>query len=164
MKIRNVMDSDLESIVNIYNHYIENTTVLLEEERVTIDMMSILVQETKEMGFPWLVLDIDGVVQGFCYATEWRTKSHYKETVQPFIYLANDQTKRGFGVVMYNHLLYALRLKGYKNAIGVITLPNKPSIKLHEQLGFKKVGEFSDFGVKFNHPLSVGYWQLNLSV
>ena len=60
------------------------------------------------------------------------------------------------------HLLERLKEQGIKNAIGVIALPNMASVKLHESLGFKKVGEFKDIGLKFDRDISVGYWQLEL--
>jgi phosphinothricin acetyltransferase len=163
MKIREVMDSDLESIVNIYNHYIENTTVLIEDELVSIDTMRQRISAVKESDFPWFVLDIDGVVQGFSYATRWKPKSRYKETVEPFIYLAQEFTGQGFGSAMYRYLLDSLKIKGFDNVMGVISLPNTPSIHLHQRLGFKKVGEFSNMGIKFNRKVSVGYWQLKFS-
>ncbi|WP_432214557.1 N-acetyltransferase family protein [Salmonella enterica] len=43
------------------------------------------------------------------------------------------------GSTLYSHLLDNLREKQIKNVIGVITLRNESSIRLHERLGFKKV-------------------------
>jgi phosphinothricin acetyltransferase len=40
-----------------------------------------------------------------------------------------------------------------------MTMPNKGSQKLHEKLGFEKVGEFKDAGMKFGQWHNVGFWQ-----
>jgi len=40
-----------------------------------------------------------------------------------------------------------------------MTLPNEGSQKLHEKLGFEKVGEFKDAGMKFDKWHNVGFWQ-----
>jgi|GEM_PF-2759166 len=70
---------------------------------------------------------------------------------------------------IYNHyvattaLIAQLRELGIKNAIGTIALPNPSSVALHEKMGFRKVGEFANIGFKFDHHISVGYWQLELN-
>jgi phosphinothricin acetyltransferase len=47
-------------------------------------------------------------------------------------------------------------------AIGGISLPNESSVHLHEKLGFRKVGHFSEVGYKLERWIDVGYWQLTL--
>jgi phosphinothricin acetyltransferase len=44
--------------------------------------------------------------------------------------------------------------------MGCITLPNDASIRLHEKLGFEKVGHFKEVGYKFDNWIDVGYWEL----
>ena len=43
--------------------------------------------------------------------------------------------------------------------IGGIALPNKPSVILHERLGFRKVAHFKKVGYKFGKWIDVGYWE-----
>ncbi len=66
------------------------------------------------------------------------------------------------GRTIYQKLLSKLKDLGIRNVLGVIALPNEASIGLHESLGFRKVGEFSQVGYKFDRWLSVGYWQLEI--
>ena len=47
-------------------------------------------------------------------------------------------------------------------AVAAITLPNEPSVALHERLGFELVGVFRDVGRKFDEWHDVGFWQLRL--
>ena len=46
--------------------------------------------------------------------------------------------------------------------IGGISLPNEASVRMHENLGFRKVGHFEEVGYKFDQWVDVGYWQLTL--
>jgi phosphinothricin acetyltransferase len=49
-----------------------------------------------------------------------------------------------------------------QTVIGGISLPNEASIRLHEKLGFKKVGHFERVGFKQDRWVDDGYWQLIL--
>jgi phosphinothricin acetyltransferase len=44
--------------------------------------------------------------------------------------------------------------------IAGIAQPNAASVALHEKIGFKKVGEFEEVGLKFGRRVNMGYWQL----
>ncbi|WP_165312958.1 arsinothricin resistance N-acetyltransferase ArsN1 family B [Vibrio ziniensis] len=163
MVIRNVTSSDIPSIVQIYNHYIATTTISFEEIPVTIKEMEKRVEQVLSLGFPWIVLEQYGEVKGYAYANQWKARSAYRFTVEPSIYVDADAKGKGLGKALYGELLEILKRAGYKNAVGSIALPNQPSVALHERMGFKKVGEFNNIGFKFDHQISVGYWQLELN-
>ena len=55
-----------------------------------------------------------------------------------------------------------LKLNGFATAVARIALPNLPSERLHERLGFKKVAHFERIGHKFDRWVDVGYWQCSL--
>ncbi len=55
-----------------------------------------------------------------------------------------------------------LVLQGYYNAYAGITLPNLPSVALHEALGFQPVGIYKEAGFKMGGWHDVGWWQLGL--
>ncbi|EEZ89675.1 hypothetical protein VME_04370 [Vibrio harveyi 1DA3] len=164
MEIREVKDTDLAQIVEIYNYYVESTSISFEEEPISVEVMQQRIEEVLSLGLPWLVAEVDGQVLGYAYANRWKPRSAYRFTVEPSIYVKLGITSKGIGSTLYSYLLDNLREKQIKNVIGVITLPNESSIRLHERLGFKKVGEFPNIGLKFGEKKSVGYWQLELNV
>ncbi|TYA68086.1 GNAT family N-acetyltransferase, partial [Seonamhaeicola marinus] len=51
----------------------------------------------------------------------------------------------------------------YHTVLGVLTLPNEASVKLHEKFGFKKVAHLKQVGFKFDQWQDVGMYQLILS-
>lgn len=163
MEIREVKDTDSAQIVEIYNYYVESTSISFEEEPISVEVMQQRIEEVLSLGLPWLVAEVDGQVLGYAYANRWKPRSAYRFTVEPSIYVKQGIISKGIGSTLYSYLLDNLKEKQIKNVIGVITLPNESSIRLHERLGFKKVGEFPKIGLKFGEKRSVGYWQLELN-
>jgi len=60
---------------------------------------------------------------------------------------------------LYKALFSELKRRNIHSVIGGITLPNDPSIGLHEKFDMMKVAHFKEVGFKFNQWLDVGYWQ-----
>jgi phosphinothricin acetyltransferase len=109
--------------------------------------------------FPWFVFERESEVLGYTYATEWKSRSAYRRTVETTIYLDHQALGKGVGKCLYSHLLAHLESQGIHTVIGGIALPNDGSIGLHESLGFKKVAHFAEVGFKFNQWVDVAYWQ-----
>jgi phosphinothricin acetyltransferase len=120
------------------------------------------VSDVQDAGLPWLVLEVEGRVRGYAYATRWRVRPAYRNSVESTVYLEHDAAGSGWGTDLYLALIDALRGKGLHLVIGGIALPNERSIALHEKLGFAKVAHFSEVGFKFGQWHDVGYWQLRL--
>jgi L-amino acid N-acyltransferase YncA len=161
--IRLATTADAAAIVAIYNHYVLNTTNSFEEQAVSETQMQERIADVLAKGLPWLVLEIDGALLGYAYASPWRTRNAYRFTVETTVYMLPDQTRRGFGRQLYEELLARITAQGYHLAIGGIALPNPGSIALHQALGFLQVARFNEVGYKFEEWLNVGYWQKILS-
>ena len=157
--IRAATTDDAESIVRIYNHYVLNTTITFEEESVSPQEMAGRIAEVTSNGLPWLVVEQDGGVVGYAYATKWKARCAYRFSVETTVYLAPGLAGRGLGTKLYEVLLAQLRDKGLHAAMAGIALPNPSSIALHEKFGMTKVAHFKEVGFKFNQWLDVGYWE-----
>lgn len=162
MVIREVRPEDAPYITEIYNHYIVSSAISFEEQPVTGDEIQQRIDQVLNAGFPWLVVMENETLVGYAYTNHWKTRSAYRFTVESSVYLSPHHTGKGLGKMLYLELFSRLRASSFANVIGVIALPNSASIRLHESLGFKKVGEFPNIGVKFGEKRSVGYWQLEL--
>jgi L-amino acid N-acyltransferase YncA len=157
-KIRPVNSEDAEAICAIYNHYVRNTTISFEEEDVAPSEMSRRIVDVTEI-LPWLVIENEGVVDGYAYATKWRARSAYRFSVEISVYLSPDAIGKGYGVSLYTNLMEQLATLGVHAVIAGIALPNEKSIKLHEKMGLKKVAHFEQVGFKNQQWVDVGYWQ-----
>lgn len=157
-KIRPVNSEDAEAICAIYNHYVRNTTISFEEEDVASSEMSRRIVDVTET-LPWVVIENEGVVDGYAYATKWRARSAYRFSVEISVYLSSDAIGKGYGVSLYSNLMEQLATLGVHAVIAGIALPNEKSIKLHEKMGLKKVAHFEQVGFKNQQWVDVGYWQ-----
>jgi L-amino acid N-acyltransferase YncA len=160
--IRPATPIDAARICAIYNHYVTTTTVSFEEEAVGTPEMAQRIADVGAAGLPWLVLEVDGALAGYAYATKWRARPAYRHAVESSVYLDQAYAGRGLGRMLYGALLDRLRERGLHVVIGGIALPNDASAGLHEALGFRKVAHFSEVGKKFGRWLDVGYWELKL--
>ena len=159
--IRSAMLDDAARLAEIYNYYIEKTTVTFEEEALDASEMRARISCNDDT-YPWLVADADGTACGYAYAAPWSDRMGYRPSAETTVYLAQEYVGKGLGIDLYGELIESLRRKKLHSAIGVIALPNAASIALHERLGFKKIGEFQEIGRKFGQWINVGYWQLLL--
>ena len=138
--IREAVADDAVALCAIYNHYIAHTAVSFELDPVGVDDMRARLQDVLTQRLPWIVAEQGGLVVGYAYATRWRARAAYRESVESSVYLAPEATGRGLGRALYDVLLPELRGSGLHAVIGGITLPNAASVALHEALGFTHVG------------------------
>ena len=160
--VRSADEQDAARIVPIYNHYIAETCITFETEPVTEEDMAQRIRATHDSALPWLVAEEDGKLCGYAYASRWKGRCAYRFAVEATIYLDPESTGRGVGIELYSALIEAIAAASMRSIIGGIALPNDASIRLHERLGFKKVGHFEKVGFKHERWIDVGYWQLQI--
>jgi L-amino acid N-acyltransferase YncA len=158
MQIRWTSADDAARIAAIYNWYILNTIITFETDTVSPQAMSQRIQVTLST-HDWLVGEVDQVVCGYAYYGPFRTRAAYQHTVESTIYLAQESIGRGFGRVLYSHLLESVRNHGFREVVGVIALPNPQSVALHRNVGFAEVGVLKNVGYKFEKYIDVALWQ-----
>ena len=78
------------------------------------------------------------------------------------MYVGASARRIGVGRALYASLFALLRLQGFYNAYGGITLPNAGSVGIHESMGFRLVGVYPHVGYKFGAWHDVGWWGLDL--
>lgn len=160
--IRPATPADADALARIYNHYITNTIVTFEEAAIDSADMARRVAEVVAAELPWIVVEQEGLVLGYAYASNWKRRTGYRFSVESTVYLAPEATGKGLGTTLYERLLAILAEGPAHLAIGGIALPNAASVALHERLGFEKVAHFREVGFKFGEWIDVGYWQRTL--
>lgn len=161
--IRAATPADAAPIAAIYNYYVAETVVTFEEAAVSDSEMAGRIRNvTQQAGYPWLVHESGGSIDGYAYAGEWKSRAAYRYSVESTVYLRRDATGRGIGARLYGALIDELRRLEVHSVIGGIALPNAASVALHEKLGFVKIGDFHEVGWKLGRWIDVGYWELIL--
>lgn len=159
--VRKAQLKDAGEISEIYNYYITDTVITFEEDELSsIDIQERIQTITEKL--PWLVFEDEGKVVGYAYASEWKSRCAYRNSVESTVYLQKGFEGRGIGSQLYRNLLEELKGMGYHTVIGGIALPNEASVWLHEKFKFEKVAHFREVGYKFDQWIDVGYWQLLL--
>lgn len=162
MKIRTFTPGDERGICEIYNYYINETTITFEDEPLSEQQMRDRI-ENYMTSYPWFVCELDGKIVGYSYASKFHHRAAYKNTVETTVYIRKGFERRGIGKALYDPLIAYLSKHGCHAVLAVIALPNARSVGLHEAYNFIKVGQLSEVGRKFNQWVDVGYWQRLLS-
>lgn len=157
--IRPATLADAWAIAGIYNHYIRHTVVTFEEEALSTQVMETRISAVRAATLPWLVAEHRDALIGYAYAGRFKERSAYRYCVETAVYLAHGREGQGIGTRLYAELLDTLRQQGIRTAVGIIALPNIPSVTLHEKLGFQHTGTLRSVGFKQDRWVDIGYWQ-----
>jgi L-amino acid N-acyltransferase YncA len=157
--IRAATTADALAVAAIYNWYIANTVITFEVDPVSDDEMARRIEGVLA-AHEWLVLEGEDGLLGYAYAGRFRERAAYGKATESTIYLHHGQQGKGLGGRLYAELIRRTFARGYRHLIGAIALPNDPSVRLHERLGFVKAGHLFRIGRKFDRWIDVGNWQL----
>ena len=160
--IRPVEARDAEAIATIYAPHVTEGVASFETTPPDAAEMGTRIAATVET-YPWLVCDAPGHgVVGYVYATAFNPRAAYQWSVGVTVYIDGHCHRAGIGRALYTSLFALLRLQGFYNAYGGITLPNAGSVGLHEAMGFRLAAMYKEVGFKFGRWWDVGWWELEL--
>jgi len=163
-ELRPATDRDLPHMLEIYNHYVANSTVTFDEDALTLAEMRRKFRDVERLGFPWLVaVSPSGMILGYAYVTPWKAKAAYRYTVEDSIYLSPAASGKGIGKALMERMLDDAKAAGIKEVIAVIADRGADaSIAIHEKFGFTKIGEMGKVGFKFGRWLGTVLMQKSL--
>ena len=161
--IRLANEEDAAGIAQVYRPYVEGSRISFEERPPDAAEMARRIVGDRPGLYPWLVAEEGGRILGFATSSPFRTRPAYRWSVETGIYLAADACGRGLGKGLLSALTGLLERQGYVTAIGAIALPNDPSVRLHEALGFTPAGTYRGTGHKLGEWIDVGLWQKDLA-
>ncbi len=160
--IRPVKASDAAAVAAIYAPHITAGVASFELVPPDAAEMAGRIAATTQ-AHPWLVCELPGSgVAGYVYASVHNPRAAYQWSANVTVYVDAPHHRRGLGRALYTSLFAVLRLQGFYNAYGGITLPNASSVGLHEAMGFQLVGVYREVGYKFDRWWDVGWWALEL--
>ena len=155
--IRSASIDDLPSLTEIHNHYVVHT-------HITFDVQPY----SPEQRAPWFHDHSDGKryrllvacdsqtgVLGYACTGRFRSKDAYDTTVEASVACRPDAVGRGLGRLLYEALFDSIADQDIHRIVAGIAQPNVASNALHQRLGFKSIGVFSQVGRKFDK-----YWDV----
>ncbi|WP_136480603.1 GNAT family N-acetyltransferase [Cognatitamlana onchidii] len=159
--IRPFQITDAQELLDIYNYYVLNTTATFDIEPLTLETFSNKLTRINN-AYPCIVYQLEGEIVGYAYGSRFRPKPAYDYVAESTVYVKHTVHGKQIGTKLYETLIRQLRKTELHTVLGVLTIPNAASIKLHEKFGFKKVAELKEVGLKFGEWQHVGIWQLKL--
>lgn len=94
----------------------------------------------------WSELDDEESIVGFSTFGEWRSRWGYRYTVEHSVHVRADCRGRGYGRALIEALFPRAAALGMHMMIGHIDSAATASLRLHEKLGFTRVGTFHEVG------------------
>ena len=155
--IRIATPDDAEAVRAIYAPYVTGSVTSFEEVVPSTDELRTRMVNTLRT-HPWLVCVLDDAVAGYAYGCRHRARAAYRWSVETAVYVHDAHHRKGIARALYEKLFELLRAQGYCHAFAGITLPNDPSVRFHEALGFAPIGVFPRIGYKFDAWRDVGWW------
>jgi len=161
--IRPSRSADMAAVTAIYRHHVLHGTASFETEPPDEAEMVRRRGDVVGRGLPHLLLEVAGQIRGYAYAGPYRPRAAYRDTVENSVYLAPDAIGRGFGRRLLAALIDECTAQGLRQMVAVVgDSANLPSIRLHERMGFRRVGTFVSVGFKHGRWLDTVLLQRTL--
>ncbi|HCV55729.1 MAG TPA: GNAT family N-acetyltransferase [Erysipelotrichaceae bacterium] len=149
--------TDAEPCLEIYRPYVEQTAITFEYTVPSVTEFQHRMEHTLKR-YPYLVIEKDGKIGGYAYASPFKERAAYAYSVELSIYLDMSLRHQGLGKQLYICLEDVLKLMGVCNVNACIGVPREgeelpfldgSSAAFHTHLGYQMVGRFHSCGYKF---------------
>ncbi len=161
--IRPAEERDLDAIAAIYAHHVLHGSASFETEPPGVAEMGRRRLALLAGGYPYLVAESGREILGYAYASAYRPRAAYGNTVEDSVYLRPDAAGRGLGARLLAALIEACEACGFRQMIAVVgDSANSASIRVHERQGFRRIGTLEAVGHKHGGWLDIVLLQRRL--
>jgi L-amino acid N-acyltransferase YncA len=159
--VRDATEADLTGILLIYNEVIRTSSAVYTEREASFEDRRAWFAQRTGQGYPVLVVEEpgDGAVLGFATFGDFRPWPGYRHTVEHSVYIRADARGRGLGTALVEPLISRAASLSKHVMVAAIDAANPASLRLHERLGFDRVGTLREVGTKFGHWLDLVFMQ-----
>ncbi len=168
--IRIATTKDAKKLLEIYSYYVERTAITFEYTVPTIEEFENRIHHILKK-YPYLVAQRDGEIVGYAYASAFNNRAAYDWAVEITIYVHKDMKKMGIGKELYEALEKILSAQNIINLNACIAYSEieddyltKNSVKFHQHLGYRLVGEFYKCGYKFNRWYNMVWMEKHIGI
>ena len=145
MIIRNFATDDLEAIVNIYNHAVDEKFATADTERVTVETRKEWFAQHSSETYPIYIAEQDGEIIGWCSLSPHRPgRKALRNVAEISYYIHKNHRRKGVANTLIAYTLEKAKELGFKNLFTILLDLNKPSIHILEKFGFEKWGHLPD--------------------
>lgn len=142
-----ISEEDRESIIDIFNYYVENSFAAYPEKKLPYQAFDVLLQMSKDLP-TGSVKDRHGRIVGFGMLRTHNPNATFSHTVEVTYFIHPDHTGKGVGKMLLAFLERGGRDRCITNILAHISSLNPNSIKFHQKNGFVECGRFKKVGRK----------------
>lgn len=167
--VRSATVADAPVLRAIYAPYVTDTAVTYEYEVPSLKEFERRIGQVLS-AWPYLVLEADGRIVGYAYASKFHAREAYKKSVETSIYLSMDARGKGYGSLLEKALASECLRRGQTAMYACISATEREhdpyltdaSIRFHEKRGYRLCGRFSRCAVKFGLDYDMVYMEKHL--
>jgi L-amino acid N-acyltransferase YncA len=149
------------AIIDIYNHYVENSFAAFPDALVGYDMFDRFLAMTA--GYPALVAKTDGgEVIAFAFLRAYHPADAFKRTAEISCFVRPPHVRRGLGTLLLDRLIDGAKTIGVDNLLASISSLNDESVSFHRRCGFVECGRLPTVGRKRGRSFDVVWMQRRL--
>ena len=156
MNIREAVVADAKAIQTIYAPYVEQTAVTFEYHVPSEEEFRRRIETVKQK-YPWIVMEIDGRIVGYAYASAFKPRDAYQWAVETSIYVDQSMKRCGIGRQLHEALEQRLKAQGILNMNACISFIEtedeyltQDSVRFHHHMGYQTVAHLHQCGRKFD--------------
>lgn len=142
-----ISNEDRKSIIDIFNHYVENSFAAYPETKLPYEAFDKFLQMAQD--YPSAkVKDKSDRVIGFGLLRAHNPMPTFAVTAEITYFIHPDHTGKGIGTKLLRLLEKEGKQKGITNILANISSLNPRSIDFHKKNGFNECGRFKNVGNK----------------
>ena len=154
ISIRPATSQDAAAIAEIYNDAVLNSTSTFDTEpKDAAERRQWLAGHGKR--HPVLIAEENGQTLGWASLSAWSPRCAYDETVEFSVYLSPAARGKGLGTTLSEAILKSGKTAGAHVVLSRVVCESEVSLKLHDRLGFDRIGVMREVGLKFGRRLDV---------
>jgi L-amino acid N-acyltransferase YncA len=156
--IEPVRKEDGKAIIDIFNHYVENSFAAYPEDPVPYEFFDFFVNMSN--GYPFLVArDDEGNVLGFAILRPHSPMPVFSRTAEITCFISPENTGKGIGKAMHENLMHEAKEKGISSILAGISSLNSASLAFHKKRDFQECGRLLKIGRKWGQDFDVIWMQ-----
>lgn len=163
MQIRRFAQHDLEAVFAIYDYEILHGTATFDTVIFDAVARAAWAERHGSPRYPVLVAESEeGVVLGWASLSPYSDRCAYTRAAESSVYVHRDHQSHGVGRALLVRLIETAKEVGVAVLLARITSESAVSLRLHESVGFQRIGTMRRVGEKFGRLLDVALFDLHL--
>ena len=152
----------LDKVLQIYTHYVLNTTATFHSQPLTREGMKEIVFFDSEK-YKTFVICAEDEICGYVLITQHSKREAYDGTAEVTVYLSPIFLGRGLGSMAISHVEDYAKKQKFHVLVATICGENEASIRLFSKNGYVKCAHYKEVGQKFGQQLDIVAYQKIIS-